>query len=56
MVEFQVEPAAAVRKYLAELLADAAAAALRPPILAPQRSQLRPRRPATLKARQKDAC
>ena len=34
MVEFQVEPAAAVRKYLAELLADAAAAALRPPILA----------------------
>jgi hypothetical protein len=34
LVEFQVEPAAAVRKYLAELLADAAAAAPRPPVLA----------------------
>jgi hypothetical protein len=34
VVEFQVEPAAAVRKYLAELLADAAAAAPRPPVLA----------------------
>jgi hypothetical protein len=33
LVEFQVEPAAAVRKYLAELLADAAAATPRPAIL-----------------------
>lgn len=35
LTELQVEPAAAVRKYLAELLADAAAAAPRPAVLAP---------------------
>ena len=35
LAELQPEPAAAVRKYLAELLADSAAAAPRPAVLAP---------------------
>lgn len=40
LAELQVEPAAAVRKYLAELLADGAAAVPRPAVLTPAATAL----------------